>query len=316
MTYLLNLLFAGINYGAPLMFATSGEILTEKAGNTNLGVEGMMWLGAFTGFYTAYKTKSLLMALLAGFFSAAASALIYAFLTVSLRANQNVIGLALTTFGIGLSKVLGQRMVQTAGTNPTLDNSMNAILSDIHIPLLSDIPFIGKLLFSDNILIYLGSAICIMMHIYLNHTRVGLNIRAVGENPAAADAAGINVTKVKYFNIIVGGGICGLGGTYMSIITANHVWMQSGIVNGFGWIAVALVIFASWKPLMAILGAFIFGLFTVLQYYPLSGSIPTAIYQMFPFLLTMIVLIVTSMRKKREGVQPASCGINYFREER
>ena len=316
MSLLINILYAAINYGAPLMLGTTGEILSEKAGNLNLGVEGMMWMGAFAGFYTAYKADSLILALIVAFTVSASCALIYAILTVTLRANQNVVGLAITTFGIGLAKVFGESMVRNAsGASVALSGKLDKTLSPVEIPFLSDIPIIGKLLFNYNILIYLSVLICIVIAFYLKRTRMGLNLRAVGENPSAADAAGISVNKIKYINIVLGGGLCGIGGAYMSLVTANGLWMQSGIVNGFGWISVALVIFATWKPIKAILGAFLFGFFTVLQFYPII-SVPTAIYQMLPFLLTTIVLIISSVRKRREGIQPESCGVNYFREER
>lgn len=313
-----NFLYASIIASTPLLFGTIGEILSEKVGNMNLGVEGMMWLGAFAGFYAAYKTESFLFSLFASFGLAAIGALIYAFLTVTLKANQNVTGLTLTTFGIGLSLVFGKAMIASAGGAPKTSDLFNAKISAIHIPGLSDIPYIGKILFGLNPYVYIGVAIAVVMYFYLRKTKIGLNLRAIGENPAAADASGINVNLMKYINIIIGGGICGIGGAYMSLILVNGSWQDSGVVNGYGWIAVALVIFSSWNPAKAIAGSLVFGMFSSLRYYVPSSIIviPTAFYQMLPFLLTTIVLIVTSIRKSRENAQPASCGINYYREER
>ncbi|NLX92503.1 MAG: ABC transporter permease [Clostridiales bacterium] len=314
----INFLYAAILSGTPLLFATVGEILSEKVGNLNLGVEGMMWMGAFAGFFAAYKTESPILAILAAFGFAALGALIYAILTVSLKANQNVTGLTLTTFGIGLSIVMGYAMTSKIGGAPKVSEKFAASLNHIHIPILSDIPYIGKLLFQHNPLVYLSVILAIICAIYYKRTRIGLNVRAVGENPSSADAAGINVTLLKYINIVVGGGICGIGGAYMSLITANGSWQPGGIVNGSGWIAVALVIFVSWSPSKAILGAFIFGAFnSLVNYVPASViDIPIAFYQMLPFVLTTLVLIITSVRKSRENAQPAGCGVTYFREER
>lgn len=314
----INFLYAAILSGTPLLFATVGEILSEKVGNLNLGVEGMMWMGAFAGFFVAYKTESPILAILAAFGFAALGALIYAILTVSLKANQNVTGLTLTTFGIGLSIVMGYAMTSKIGGAPKVSEKFAASLNHIYIPILSDIPYIGKLLFQHNPLVYLSVILAIICAIYYKRTRIGLNVRAVGENPSSADAAGINVTLLKYINIVVGGGICGIGGAYMSLITANGSWQPGGIVNGSGWIAVALVIFVSWSPSKAILGAFIFGAFnSLVNYVPASViDIPIAFYQMLPFVLTTLVLIITSVRKSRENAQPAGCGVTYFREER
>ena len=315
---IINFLYAAILSGTPLLFGTIGEILSEKVGNLNLGVEGMMWLGAFAGFFAAFKTGSLIIAVLAAFGAAALGALLYAFLTVTLKANQNVTGLTLTTLGIGLSLVLGYAMTDSVGSAPMVSDEFRAAVAPVHIPFLSDIPYIGKLFFQLNPLVYLSIIIAVICAIYFKRTRVGLNVRAVGENPSSADAAGINVTVLKYINIIIGGGICGIGGAYMALITANGSWQPAGIVNGNGWIAVALVIFASWSPSKAILGAFIFGAFNSLTNYIPSSviEIPNAFYQMLPFVLTTLVLIITSVRKSRENAQPAGCGINYFREER
>lgn len=318
MNTFVNFLHAALLAGTPLMFGTLGEITTEKAGNLNLGVEGMMSIGAIAGFYVGFTTQNILLAVLGAFAAGILSSLIYAFLTVTLKANQNVTGLTLTIFGVGFSNFFGDFLRESAGVSVLkLSDKITNAVQAVHIPVLSDLPYVGKLFFQYNPFVYFGILLCIIMGIYINHTRKGLNLRAIGENPGAADAAGINVTRVKYFNVLLGGGICGIGGAYISLVLCGGVWVTNS-VNGLGWIAVALVIFASWNPFKAILGSFIFGAFNILKFYiPKSIiSIPEAIFDMLPFLVTAIVLIVTSIRKSKENTQPAGCGINYFREER
>lgn len=314
----INFIYASMVAATPLLFGTVGEIMTEKSGSLNLGVEGIMWMGALSGFFVAYKSESALLAVLAGFAVSMLCALIYAFLTITLKANQNVTGLTLTTFGIGLSRVLGEAMTRSVGAAPAVSDALRAQITEIHIPFLSDIPYVGKLLFGHTPFLYLAIFVAVLVSVYFNRTKVGLHVRAIGENPAAADAAGINVTLLKYLNVIIGGGICGLGGVYMALITANGSWQPNGIVNGVGWIAVALVIFSGWSASKALLGAFVFGAFSSLRYYVPASiiRIPTAIYSMLPFLLTAIILVVTSIRNRKENMQPSACGINYFREER
>lgn len=313
-----NFLHAALLAGTPLMFGTLGEIVTEKAGNLNLGVEGMMSIGAIAGFYVGFTTQNIVLAVLGAFLAGLLSALIYAFLTVTLKANQNVTGLTLTIFGVGFANFFGDFLRESAGIDVLkLSDKITNTVQAIHIPVLSDIPYVGKLFFQYNPFVYFGILLCILMGIYILHTRKGLNLCAVGENPGAADAAGVNVTRVKYFNILLGGGVCGIGGAYISLVLCGGIWVTDS-VNGLGWIAVALVIFASWNPFKAILGSFIFGAFNILKFYIPKNivTIPEAIFDMLPFLVTAIVLIVTSIRKSKENTQPAGCGINYFREER
>jgi ABC-type uncharacterized transport system permease subunit len=318
MSFFINFLVAAVFAGTPLLFGTLGEILNEKTGHLNLGVEGMMMMGACAGFIAGYGSDSLLIALCAAFLAGLAGALIYAVLTITFMADQNVTGLTLTIFGTGISNFVGEYMIANANTTSLkLPAHITMQLSNLNIPGLSDIPVIGKLLFQYDPFVYIGIAIAIVLNFYLNHTKTGLNMRAIGENPAAADAAGIKVTKLKYLNVLLGGGICGIGGAYCSMIINGGVWMSNS-VNGLGWIAVALVIFASWSPVKAIFGSFIFGAFNVLKYYfPKSIiTIPNAFYDMLPFIITALVLVITSIRKSKENSQPASCGVNYFREER
>lgn len=318
MDMFLNFLAAAVLAGAPLMFGTVGEILNEKSGHLNLGVEGIMAIGACAGFMAGYSTDSFALAFIAAFVSGVLASLIYALLTVTFMSNQNVTGLTLTIFGVGLSNFIGEYMLgKSADNSLKLPENVTSQLRNLNIPGLSDIPVVGKLLFSYNIFVYIGVIIAVIMYYYLKKTKSGLNLRAVGENPAAADAVGINVTKLKYINILLGGGICGIGGAYCSMITCGGVWMSSS-VNGLGWISVALVIFAVWSPAKAIFGAFVFGAFSVLKYYVPKNviAVPNAFYDMLPFVITALVLIVTSIRQSKENSQPAYCGLNYFREDR
>ena len=236
-----------------------------------------------------------------------------------MMANQNVTGLTLTIFGTGLSNFIGEQMISASPTgNLKLPDGVMSSLKNIDIPLLSKIPVLGKVLFSQNIFTYLSIVIAVIMFIYLKKTKVGLNLRTIGENPAVADAVGISVVKYKYINVLIGGGICGIGGAFCSMVINGGVWMANS-VNGLGWIAVALVIFAVWNPARAIYGAYIFGAFMVLKYYfpkNLGFTVPESFFDMLPYLVTALVLIITSVKKSRERSQPQSCGINYFREER
>ncbi|NLA53653.1 MAG: ABC transporter permease, partial [Clostridiales bacterium] len=264
---LLAFLYAAILASIPLLYGTLGEILIEKAGNLNLGVEGMMYLGAIFGFLGGFMFDSAAMALLFAFGAGMAGAAIYAFITVTLKANQNVTGLTLTIFGTGVANFIGEIIEDNypAGT-VFVSDKVKLVLLPLHLGALSDIPVIGKLLFSHSILSYFVIILAICISLYLNRSRPGLNLRAVGENPAAADAMGISVSKYKYIHILLGGGICGLGGVYVSLVTAVGNW-QPNIIGGQGWIALALVIFSSWSPTKAIFGALVFGALSVLRLY-------------------------------------------------
>lgn len=313
-----NFLIAAVGAGVPLLFGTVGEILCEKTGHLNLGVEGMMSIGACAGFLFGYMTDSFWVAILAAAAAGALSALIYAVLTVTFMADQNVAGLTLTIFGIGLANFIG--ILALGGTQEgtlKLPENIMAAMQNIHIAGLSELPVVGPLLFSYCPFVYIGVVIAILCGFYLDKTKAGLNVQAIGENPAAADAAGIQVVKWKYINILLGGAICGIGGAYCSMIINGGVWISDN-VGGLGWIAVALVIFANWKPVYAIGGSFVFGALRVLKFYvPKSMfAFPNAFYDMLPFLITAIVLVLSSMRKNGRIGIPASLGLNYFREDR
>lgn len=315
MDMLINFCVAAILFGTPILYGIVGEIMCERVGHLNLGVEGMMSVGAFFGFMCGYASGNFWPAVLGAFAGGMICALIYAVLTVTFMANQNVAGLTLTVFGIGLSNFLGQvaRRGTTDGTL-RLSDAFKASM-DVNFGALENIPVMGKLLFSHNWLVYLSIFTAILMSFYLKKTKVGLNVCAIGENPAAADAAGIKVTKLKYINILLGGGICGLGGLCCGVVTTGGIWIENS-VNGLGWIAVALVVLAKWHPANAIWSAYVFGAFGVLRHYVPAIGIPQGVYDMLPFIITALVLVLDSMRKKKSNSIPKALGTNYFREER
>ena len=280
-----------------------------------------MLLGAVCGFMAGLATGNPILAILAAGLAGAGGALIYAFITVTLQGNQNVTGLVLTTFGTGLSSFLGKDLV-----GQSLPDGIFAALGPKEIPVLSDIPVVGKMLFHQSLYATAGLVLAILLYFYMNRTTMGLNMRAVGENPGAADSVGINVKWYKYLHICLGCGIMGIGGYYMSLNMSGS-FNSSCWINGYGWIAVALVIFANWNPALAILGTFVFGFFNTLRVsggslaaaFPDTlgwlGAVPSQLYQALPFIITAIVLVATSIRQKGSG-QPAGLGLNYFREER
>lgn len=328
-TNIIAWIIRAIQFGTIIMFGSMGEILTEKSGNLNLGVPGIMYLGAFAGFASAYLYENstdapigivcILLALICSFAAAAFGGLIYSFLTITLRANQNVTGLALTTFGMGVANFFGAYLLQ--GEVYTAAPITNAAFT-AKIPGLSTIPVVGEALFSYGFLAYAAIILAVVLHWFLNKTRSGLNLRAVGENPGTADAAGINVVKYKYAATVIGAGISGIGGLYYVLDYNNGIWATTGQIEALGWLAVALVIFTTWRPLNAIWGAYLFGLlYWLYNFLPkLLGATDVertqSLYQMIPYLVTILVLIVVSMRRKRESQPPASLGLAYFREER
>lgn len=304
-------LAAAIVAGTPLLFATLGELITEKAGNLNLGVEGMMLMGAVMGFGVGLWTGNPYLALLGAMGAGAAGAAIYAILTVSLRANQVVTGLTLTIFGTGFASFVGKSFMGVP-----IPASVKSLFATIEVPVLSKISVIGPMFFQQDIFIYFGYIITIIASLYLWRTKKGLNLKAVGENAAAADASGINVNLYKYVHIVTGGALCGLGGAYMSLVTIP-VW-QENVVAGRGWIAVALVIFASWKPSKALVGAFLFGGLNILGYRLQSMGIHISQYivDMVPYAATILIVIISTRKNKKEDMVPADLSIPYFREER
>jgi simple sugar transport system permease protein len=312
--YIISFIFAAVLAGTPLLYGTLGEILTEKSGNLNLGVEGLMYMGAAMGLIAGYYTNSAILAIVGAFLTGVVGSFIFSFITVTLKANQNVTGLTLTIFGVAFGNFVGDAFQKANGGTAFVSKSVMSAFANINIPVLSSIPYVGRLLFQYNIFVYLAIFLSIILAIYMKKTRAGLNLRAVGEDPATADAAGISVNKYRYLATCVGGGICGIGGVYVVMATCGGTWVYN-CVNGLGWISVALVIFAAWSPRRAIIGSLVFGALSVVRLY-LSINIPIAIYAMLPFAVTILVLIVSSVRQNKEMQQPAGCGLNYFREER
>lgn len=324
---LIALIRAAIINGAPLLYGTSGEILTEKSGNLNLGVEGLMYMGGAFGLAAAFAYGNaageaasgfvaVLLAVLAAFAAGMFGALIFSFLTITLRANQNVTGLALTIFGTGVGQFVGELMRLRVGGNVSISNSLkDAFANSIFPQALQDIPVVGPLLFSYNVFVYIGLAMALLMAWMMNRTRVGLNLRAVGESPSTADADGIGVTRYKYLATILGGGISAVGGMVYTMTIAGSVWNHTGL-SGEGWVAVAMVIFCLWKPINAVWSSVLFGALLILYLRLPLPFIPTQIYKVVPYIFTAVVLIMVSMRQRREDQPPAALGLPYFREER
>lgn len=321
--FLFNIVLINI----PLLYGTVGEIVVEKAGSLDLGVEGTMAVGAIFGYLAGCAANSMVVGLLVSFLAAGLCGALFAVLTVSFQANQNVTGLTITTFGLGLyffvGKGMGERWPAMTGASALVDG-----FAAREVPLLSKIPVLGKVFFSQNLLVYLGVAVAVLVWWYLNFTKTGLRLRAVGENPGAADSVGVNILLYKYVHLIAGSGIMGLGGFYMALNMSGSFEGSNCWINGYGWIAIALVIFANWNPVMAILGTLVFGFFNTLQIYSgaLAGAfpgglgwlnaVPAQLFKALPFIITAIVLIASSVRKREGSGQPAALGLNYFREER
>ena len=316
-------------YSIPLLYATCGEIMVEKSGSLNLGVEGTMAIGAVLGFLAGCRADSLFIAVLISFVTAAVVGGIFCLFTMRLQANQNVTGLTITTIGVAVYFFIGN----AAGANwPVYRDcaKLAAGFSPIEIPLLSKIPFLGKAFFSHNILVYSGVIIAVLIWLYLEKTSAGLRLRAIGENPGAADSLGINIVRQKYIHIMIGSGIMGIGGLYMGLNMGGTFEGSNCWINGYGWIAIALVIFADWDSLHAILGTFVFGFFNTLRVYnmPLATTFPDALgwlskipaqfFSALPFIVTLIILIANSIRQKRgKGSNaPTAIGLNYYREDR
>ena len=329
MSSLIAWILRAIPFGTIIMYGAMGEIVTEKSGNLNLGVPGIMYLGGFAGFASAYfyensvanpnPVLSVIIALICALVASALGGLIYAFLTITLRANQNVTGLALTTFGMGVANFFGVFILNgsTYSAAPIANKAFAA-----KIPVLSGLGVLGQTVFSYGFLAYAAIVLALVLHWFFTRTRAGLNLRAVGENPATADAAGINVTRYKYLATCSGAAICGVGGLYYVLDYNQGIWATTGQIEALGWLALALVIFTTWKPLNAIWGAYLFGiLYWLYQFLPSMlgitvSSAMTDLVQMVPYVVTILVLIVVSMRRKKEDQPPAHLGLAYFREER
>ncbi len=326
MELLLTFIQKAIGQGISILFGASGEIITEKSGNLNLGIPGIMYMGGISGLMGAFFYErstanpsgfvGLLVSLLATLLASALGGLLYSFLTVTLRANQNVVGLALTTFGVGFGNFFGGSISKLAGGVGQISVSTTASAYRATIPGLSKVPVIGELLFSYGFLTYLAIVLAIFLTFYLRKTRRGLNLRAVGESPATADAAGINVSLYKYVSTVTGAAIAGLGGLYFVMEYLGGTWNNNGFGDR-GWLAIALVILALWKPVNAIWGSFLFGgLYILYIYLPGLTRATQELVKMLPYVVTIIVLVIASKRNNLESQPPSSLGEAYFREER
>ena len=314
--------------GTPLLLGRTGETLTEKSGNLNLGIPGIMYVGAISGvigafFYeqTAAEMNALLAVLIPLGCSLAGSllmGLIYCFLTVTLRANQNVSGLALTTFGVGIGNFFGGSLIKLSGLPvPAIVLSKTSAFFSATPAWGEKLGVLGKLFFSYGFLVYLAVILALSAAFLLRRTRVGLHLRAVGESPNTADAAGINVSRYKYVATCSGAMIAGLGGLYYVMDYTKGIWTNDSFGDR-GWLAIALVIFTVWRPNVGVLASFLFGGLYILHIFIPSGMnlAVKELYKMIPYLVTIIVLVLSSMRNKRENQPPASLGLAYFREER
>jgi len=309
MSMFIAILAAAIINGTPLLYATLGEVFSERAGILNLGVEGMMSVGAVVGFVVTYTTNNLFLGVICAALAAALVSLIHAFLSISLRVSQVVSGLTITIFGTGLSGFLGKNFVGLP---------LKIKFMRIGIPLLKDIPIVGYVLFNQDILVYISYILIPILFVYLYRTRFGLNLRSIGENPAAADALGVNVYFLRYMYVIFGGAMAGIAGAYLSL-SMSPSWLEN-MVAGRGWIAVALVIFASWDPLKALFGAYLFGGVEALGFRLQAlgfVNVSPIFLNMLPYIFTIIILIVTTIQTiKKHRSAPEQLGVAYDREER
>ena len=313
----ISIIMTAILYGTPLVFAGIGELFAERSGVLNLGVEGMLLMGAVTGFLVSQQMSGptwlvLLVAVLAAMAAAAVMSLIHAFVTITMRANQIVSGLTLTIFAgaIGLSSYIAEdnKLGGKAGKHQ---------FSQLNLFGLKNIPVIGPILFHQSAMVYLSWLLVIAAVFYLYRTRVGLHLRSVGESPQAADAMGINVTRYRYLHVLLGGALAGAGGVVFTLQIATN-WID-GMTAGAGWIAIALVIFSFWRPELLILGAYLFGAFTSVGFdLQARGvtSIPSEFWSSLPYLMTVLALVLVSASSVRRRLgTPAALGIPYVREE-
>ena len=316
--------------GIPLLYGSTGEILTEKSGNLNLGIPGIMYVGAISGVIGSFLYEqsvpsgelaalpAIAIPMLCSLLGSFLMGLLYCFLTVTLRANQNVTGLAMTTFGVGFGNFFGGSLIKLTGSEvPSVALSATSNFFRKSLPFADSTGWFGKMFLSYGFLAYLAIILALLSSYVLNRTRTGLYLRSVGESPATADAAGINVVKYKYLATCVGSMIAGLGGLYYVMDYACGVWSNDAFGDR-GWLAIALVIFTIWRPNVSILASILFGgLYILYLYIPTGMNLAVKeLYKMLPYVITLIVLIIVSLRKKRENQPPASLGLSYFREER
>ena len=332
---------AAITFGTVIMYGCIGETINQKAGDLNLGVPGVMQIGGIASLACAFLYEnnvsapnpwvSMILCLLATLVASALAGALYAFLTVTQKVNQNVTGLTLTILGTGIANFFGGNLMKLSGGVGTISVSFTAAMFKAELPFLfGKFGTFGSIVFSHGWMVYLALLLAFGIQFFLDRTRTGLNLRAVGENPATADAAGINVTRYKYLAAIIGSMICGVGGLFYVMDYIQGTWANDSTIEALGWLAVALVIFTSWRPRNATWGAYLFGLcYWAYIYIPTGISKYLAdklklqnvtymqnLYKMLPYLVTIVVLCVVSRKKKRENQAPASLGQSYFREER
>ena len=317
-----SLLIGSISLATVFLFGSIGEIITEKAGHLNLGIPGIMCVGTAGGclgvsmYMNACSGNAnwfllIIIALLFAFLFAAITGGIYALLTVSMHCNQNITGLAITTFGVGFT----QFFIDTYVDRTYFDAASKIISASL--PFAKNLGWFGEVFLSYGFFVYFAILVAVVTTIILNKTKVGLHLRAVGENPATADAAGINVTLYKYIAILVGSGIAGLGGMFYILDYIGGSWENATTIEALGWLSVALVIFSMWKPHFSIIGSIVFACFYILAF-KITGITFTqmALLKLLPYIVTIIVLIITSITGHKSAQPPASLGLNYFREER
>mgnify|MGYP003586913697 CR=1 FL=1 len=308
MEFLTVVLASAVRSGTPVLYASLGEVLSERAGVMNLGLEGIMLVGAYAGFAVTHATGNPWIGLAAAFGAGCLITVIHAFLCITMMCNQVVSGLAMVLTGYGLSALMGRNVIGQTIQGVTAWN----------LPFLSSIPFVGPIFFRHNAMVYFSFILIAFLCWFLFRTSHGLNLRAVGENPRAADAMGLPVTAIRYFYCIAGGGLAGLGGGYLSVVYAQ-MWIE-GMTSGRGWIAVALVIFGLWNPMRVACGAYLFGGVEALQLrlQAMGSTLSTSLLMTLPYLMTIIVLAAVSVKagKGRLLGAPAALGIPFRREDR
>ena len=318
---IISFIVAAISMGVVYLYGCIGETIIEKGGNLNLGIPGIMCLGALGGavgvnvYFAIFSTTNVSTVLILpvvivfSFLFASLGGLIYAILTVSLQANQNVTGLALTTFGVGMMKFLGSNMNQENFT--IASKAIKKLFVNYN-----DFGGFGKLFLSYGFLVYLAFILAIGVGLFIKYTRVGLFLRSIGESPKTADAQGVNVTKYKYLAILIGSGIAGLGGLYYVMDRSGGTTFVEASIEAFGWLSVALVIFSMWKPWVGALGSILFGGLYVLPQYVGISNIQIKLFDLLPYVVTVLVLIITSILDAKNSQPPAALGVNYYREDR
>lgn len=325
---LLSWFSIAIGFGAILSLSGLGETINEKVGHLNLGVPGIMYFSAICSYVCCmfyekdnadpHAAITILIALSVSFLVGALFGLIYSLVCVTFRCNQNVMGLAIASFGVGFGKYLSTSL----GLKDYKLAFAGKVFTD-GIPILKDIPYVGKIFFNHGFMTYLALLACILAFIFYKATRKGLNAAAVGESPQTADSAGISVVRYKYLSTLIGCGFCGLGGMTYVLDYTHGLWSTNNNIEAIGWLAVALVIFASWKPIHLIWGAPLFAFcYWAYTYIPLLIDAKynfvgfNDLLQMLPYLVTILILIINSFKKKKENQPPQSLGVAYFREER